>query len=73
MSRFTNQEIRLLRQARQKKQEYMALKMGITKQRYSKLERNDNRPIERTLEILSALGYTEEMAKKFLDKIPHQE
>lgn len=67
---FTNNEIRLLRHSRQIKQEEVARKMGITKQRYSELENNKKIPQKRITEILKVLGYDHETARKFLDNIP---
>lgn len=67
---FTPTEIRLLRLVRQIKQEDIARKMGITKQRYSELEKNKTIRPERINEILRILGYTMETARKYLDNIP---
>jgi transcriptional regulator with XRE-family HTH domain len=69
---FTARDIRLLRITRQMKQETIAKKMGISKQRYSKLENHGNLHQERIKEILMILGYTYESAKKYLDSIPAQ-
>lgn len=68
--KFTCEEIRLLRLSRQIKQQIIALKMGITKQRYSDLENNPKLRDERLEEILSILGYSKESARKYLDSIP---
>jgi transcriptional regulator with XRE-family HTH domain len=67
---FTPNDIRLLRMTRQIKQETIAKKMNITKQRYSELENNGNLRLERITEILTILGYTIEDAKKYLESIP---
>jgi transcriptional regulator with XRE-family HTH domain len=67
---FSSYEIRLLRMSRQMKQEAIAQKMCITKQRYSELENHQNLRAERVAEILKALGYTFETAKKYLESIP---
>ena len=67
---FTTDEIRLLRLARQIKQEEIARKMGITKQRYSELENHTKLRPERITEILKVLGYTSESARRYLDNIP---
>jgi transcriptional regulator with XRE-family HTH domain len=69
---FTARDIRLLRITRQMKQETIAKKMNITKQRYSKLENHGHLRPERVEEILMILGYTYESAKKYLDSIPPQ-
>ncbi len=69
---FTTRDIRLLRLTRQIKQETIAKKMNITKQRYSKLENHSNLSPERVSEILMILGYTYESARKYLDSIPPQ-
>ena len=69
---FTTRDIRLLRVTRQMKQETIAKKMNISKQRYSKLENHGNLRPERVEEILMVLGYTVESAKKYLDSIPPQ-
>ncbi|MCC7400491.1 MAG: helix-turn-helix transcriptional regulator [Chitinophagaceae bacterium] len=68
--KFTCEEIRLLRASRQMKQEVVAQIMGITKQRYSKLENHHNLNYEKVLEILKALGYTPQSAREYLDSIP---
>ena len=52
------------------KQEEVAKKMGITKQRYSELENHKTLRQERIIEILKILGYTMETARKYLDNIP---
>ena len=52
---FTSNEIRLLRDSRQMKQEDVARKMGIKKQRYSQLENHKELNPERTSEILKVL------------------
>ena len=52
------------------KQEQVALKMGITKQRYSELENHKGLRLERITEILKVLGYTPETASKYLLYIP---
>jgi transcriptional regulator with XRE-family HTH domain len=67
---FTSTEIRLLRASRQMKQQTIATRMGITKQRYSGLENNPNLKNERLNEILEILGYTERSARNYLDSIP---
>jgi len=67
---FTSNELRLLRHSRQMKQAEVAGKMNIKKQRYSQLENNDKRPVERTIQIVKILGYTPESARKYLDNIP---
>jgi transcriptional regulator with XRE-family HTH domain len=51
-------------------QKGVAVILDISKQRYSELENNNDRPHIRTIEILNALNYTEETARKFLDAIP---
>ena len=68
--KFTSSEIRLLRTSREIKQEVIALKMGITKQRYSELENSSNLKDERLLEILEILGYSPQSAKAYLESIP---
>lgn len=70
MTKLTSQQIRLLRQSRQMKQEQVALKMGITKQRYSELENHKCLRPERVIEILEVLGYTPETASQYLASIP---
>lgn len=70
MKKFTADEIWLLRQSRGMKQKEVARKMNISIQRYSELKNNNNRPDNRTIEILAALNYTPETARKFLDNIP---
>ena len=70
MAVLSSNEIRLLRHSRQVKQEDVARKMGITKQRYSELENHKDLRTERVSEILAMLGYTMETARKFLDNIP---
>jgi len=67
---ITPQHIRLLRASRQMKQETIAKKMAITKQRYSELENHPHLRPERINEILEILGYTLETATKYLDSIP---
>ena len=67
---FTSDEIRQLRLSRQIKQEFIAKKMNITKQRYSNLENHKNLREERVSEILAILGYTRETARNYLDNIP---
>jgi len=66
---FTTAEIRLLRQLRKMQQKDVARRMGISTQRYSILENNENRPLERTNEILRSLSFTESSARTFLDSI----
>ena len=68
--KLTNTEIRLLRTSRQMKQEEVACKMGIKKQRYSQLENHKDLSTDRALEILKVLGYTPETAAKYLESIP---
>jgi transcriptional regulator with XRE-family HTH domain len=70
MSKFSSTQLRLLRFSRQMKQEYIAFKMGISKQRYSELENHKNLRPERVVEILKILGYTVDSATKYLDSIP---
>ena len=72
MNKFTADELRLLRNSRNLKQKEVARKMNISAQRYSELKSNEERPESRTLEILAALNYTAEAARKFLDTIPPQ-
>lgn len=67
---FTSNELRLLRHSRHIKQEQIARKMNIKKQRYSQLENNENLRQERMIEILRILGFTMETARKYLDSIP---
>lgn len=67
---FSSNEIRLLRHSRQIKQEDIARKMNITKQRYSELENHQSLRRERIDEIIKNLGYTIESARKYLDSIP---
>ncbi len=67
---LTSKDIRLLRASRQMKQETIARKMHITKQRYSELENHQNLRLERVNEILNILGYTSETAAKYLESIP---
>ena len=67
---LSSDEIRLLRYSRQMKQEAISKKMGITKQRYSKLENKNNLRQERINEILEVLGYTLKTARNYLDNIP---
>ena len=50
-------------------QKDVARRMGISTQRYSILENNENRPLERTNEILRSLSFTESSARTFLDSI----
>jgi transcriptional regulator with XRE-family HTH domain len=52
------------------KQEEVARKMGIKKQRYSQLENHPNLRKEREEQILTVLGYTMYTAKKYLESIP---
>lgn len=54
------------------KQEQVALKMDITKQRYSGLEKHKGLRLERITEILKELGYTLETASKYLLSISPQ-
>jgi len=54
------------------RQRDVAKRMKISTQRYSVLENNDNRPEERTCEILKALNITESMARDFLNTIPRE-
>jgi transcriptional regulator with XRE-family HTH domain len=54
------------------KQEAVAHKMGISKQRYSELENHPNLRDERILEILAALNLTSQEAKKLLASVPPQ-
>ena len=68
---FSCAELRLLRLSRQMKQEFIAKKMGITKQRYSELESNPNLKEERLDQILEVLGYDRQLARKYLDSIPN--
>ncbi len=70
MINFTSDNLRLLRHSRGLKQKQAAKKMGISTQRYSELENNDNRPETRTIEILAILGYTIDAALKFLESVP---
>lgn len=70
MNSFSTLQIRLLRQSRQMKQEEVACKMNITKQRYSELENHKSLRPERVEEILKILGYTPETAVKYLESIP---
>ena len=70
--KFTAKELRILRQLRNMQQKNVASKLKISPQRYSVLENNDDRPIERTNEILRAIGFTEATARKFLDSIPRK-
>lgn len=70
MNQLTSLQIRLLRSSRQMKQEDVAHKMGITKQRYSELENHKGLREERIMEILKVLGYTLETAAKYLEAIP---
>lgn len=70
MHQFTSEQIRLLRLSRQMKQEQVARKLGITKQRYSELENHPRLQPNRIEEILKVLGYTTETAIKFLDALP---
>lgn len=70
MHQFTNEQIRLLRLSRQMKQERVARKLGITKQRYSELENHPRLQANRIEEILKVLGYTADTAIKFLDALP---
>ncbi|OQY93582.1 MAG: hypothetical protein B6D37_10835 [Sphingobacteriales bacterium UTBCD1] len=67
---FTPHEIRLLRASRQMKQSEVAQKLEITKQRYSELENCNHLRKERLDEILKALGYTLETARRYLNSIP---
>jgi transcriptional regulator with XRE-family HTH domain len=69
-SMFTCDELRLLRASRRMKQPELAKKMNISTQRFSQLENNDDLTSERINEILAALGYTKETARKYLDSIP---
>ena len=70
MKLFSGNEIRLLRQSRQMKQEEIASKMQITKQRYSQLENHKSLSIERVIQILATLGYTVETAEIYIDSVP---
>lgn len=70
MPLLTSNELQLLRHSRQIKQEEIAKKMGISKQRYSELENHKELRQERIIEILRILGYTMETARKYLDNIP---
>jgi transcriptional regulator with XRE-family HTH domain len=70
MHTFTSEQIRILRLSRHMKQEQVARKMKISKQRYSELENHPRlRPI-RVAEILKALGYSVDSAIQFLNAIP---
>lgn len=70
MYKLTSTQLRLLRHSRQMKQEQVARKMGIKKQRYSQLENHKELNPERLTEILKVLGYTPETAAKYLESIP---
>jgi transcriptional regulator with XRE-family HTH domain len=52
------------------KQEQVARKLGITKQRYSELENHPRLQPNRIEEILKVLGYTADTAAKFLSALP---
>jgi transcriptional regulator with XRE-family HTH domain len=68
--KLTSTEIRLLRTSRQMKQQEVADKMGIKKQRYSQLENHKDLSPDRAIQILKVLGYTPETATKYLESIP---
>lgn len=51
-------------------QKNVAQIMGISRQRYSILENNANRPTKRTSEIRRPLGFTEVIVRNFLNSIP---
>ena len=68
--KFSASDIRTLRQSRDLQQKAVANILRISTQRYSVLENDDNRPDCRTMEILTALKYSPESAKKFLSSIP---
>lgn len=70
MQKFTSEQIRLLRLSREMKQEQVARKLGITKQRYSELENHPRLQPNRIAEILKVLGYTADTAAKFLNALP---
>lgn len=67
---FHSDEIRLLRLSRGIKQEVVAKRMRITKQRYSQLENYGNLSETRINQIITALGYTVETAQKFKESVP---
>jgi transcriptional regulator with XRE-family HTH domain len=70
MKKITPEELRILRLFRNLPQKAVAYKMGISIQRYSELENNQNRSETKTMEILAALGYTIEVAIKILEAFP---
>ncbi len=70
MQKFTSEQIRLLRLSREMKQEQVARKLGITKQRYSELENHPRLQPNRIAEILKVLGYTADTAAKVLNALP---
>ena len=67
---FTSDQLRLLRLSRNMKQEFVAAKMGVTKQYYSRLENSNAIPQQRMQEILTILGYTMASAQQYLQSIP---
>lgn len=68
--KLTSNQIRLLRGSRQMKQQQIADKMGIKKQRYSQLENHKDLSPDRAIQILKILGYTPETASNYLASIP---
>ena len=68
--KFTAKELRILRQSRNMQQKDVAWKMKISVKRYPSLENNEERPNERTNEILRALSLMEKTARAFWDSIP---
>lgn len=69
MRKFTALDLKLLRHARGIKQKEIARRLKVSVQRYSDLENNEDRPPNRTIEILTALGYSMEDASKVLEAI----
>ena len=69
--KISSYQIRLLRQARNMKQEQVAALLCISYQRYSQLENSKNLSSNRIEEIIKALGYTLQTALDFLNAIPH--
>jgi len=68
--KFSSTELRLLRTLSQMKQEVVGVRMGgITKQRVSQIENHPNLNEVKTKEFLSALGFTPETARRYLDRI----
>ncbi len=67
---ITGEQLRLLRQIHNIKQEQMAKALQITQQRYSMLEKLQLLPAEKTEKVLATLNLSLEDAHSILNTLP---